>query len=78
MKAQTAEAICQRIHQQLRDRALPHEASEASDFVTLSMGLCYQADANQAPLEKLIEAADQCLYQSKEAGRNRVTVSEWQ
>ena len=74
VQAQTAEAVCQRIHEQLRKRAIPHAASEASEYITLSMGLCHQASPNIAPLEKLIEYADECLYQSKEAGRNRATI----
>ncbi len=73
VEARTATDICQRIHRQLRNRAIPHAASEASEYVTLSMGLCHQGQAGAAALDKLIEYADECLYQSKEAGRNRVT-----
>lgn len=73
VQGKTAEEACLRIHEQLKKRAIPHAASEASEYVTLSMGLCYQEQAGAATLDKLIEHADECLYQSKEAGRNRVT-----
>lgn len=71
--AQTAEAVCQRIREQLRAKAIPSAASAAAAYVTLSIGLCHQASAKSASLEKLIECADECLYQSKEAGKNCVT-----
>lgn len=74
VQGKIAEDVCLRIHEQLRKRAIPHAASEVSEYVTLSMGLCYQEQAGAAALDKLIEYADECLYQSKEAGRNRVTV----
>lgn len=74
IKKKTAEEICQLIHNKLREKALPHSASEVSEYVTMSMGLVYQKEKNGLPLEKLIGNADECLYQSKEAGRNRVTV----
>ncbi|MGN0311810.1 MAG: diguanylate cyclase [Lachnospiraceae bacterium] len=73
---QTAEEICKRIQEKLRVRAIPHMASEVSECVTLSIGLCYQTQSRCASLEKMIEYADECLYQSKKAGRNRVTVKE--
>lgn len=69
----TAEEICKRIQNKLQKEAIPHTASEVSEYVTLSMGLCYQSGDNMAGLEKLIEYADESLYQSKESGRNRVT-----
>ncbi len=74
---EAALSVCQRIHQQLEDLSLPHAASKVADHVTISVGLCYQRDEGAATLSKLIQLADQCLYQSKEAGRNRTTAIEW-
>lgn len=76
VKRKTAEEICQRIYTKLEEKALPHEASKVSEHVTMSMGLCYQKDKNDMLLEKLIGKADEALYRSKEAGRNRLTVCE--
>lgn len=74
VKKETAEEICQGIHTGLKEKAIPHAASEVSEHVTMSMGLVVQKEKNVLSLEKLIGIADECLYQSKEAGRNRLTV----
>lgn len=71
--AKTAEEVCQRIRRGLQKEAIPHAASEVSEYVTLSMGLCCQNSAGMAGLEQLIAYADESLYQSKESGRDRVT-----
>ncbi len=71
---QTAENVCGRIHSQLERQKLEHSASEVSDRVTVSVGLCHQVQAGTADLEQMIEAADQCLYESKKEGRNRTTI----
>lgn len=76
VQLQTAEEICHQIQENLKKRAIPHAASEVSEYVTLSMGLCYQSLSRSTSLEKLIEYADECLYQSKEAGKNCVTIKE--
>ena len=76
IKKNAAEEICQKIHTNLKEKAIPHIASEVSEHVTMSMGLVVQKEKNGMPLEKLIGSADECLYQSKEAGRNRLTVKE--
>lgn len=76
VKAHIAESVCDRIHKEMASLGLPHEGSDAADHVTFSMGLCYQEKANSKPMEQLIDTADQCLYRSKEAGRNRTTVQE--
>lgn len=76
VKRNSAEEICQRIHTNLKEKAFPHSASEVSEYVTMSMGLMFQKEKNKFPLEKLIGIADECLYQSKEDGRNRLTAKE--
>lgn len=45
------------------------------DRVTLSIGVATFPEHASTP-EDLLRAADQCLYRSKSAGRNRVTVAE--
>ncbi|MBQ4346841.1 MAG: diguanylate cyclase, partial [Firmicutes bacterium] len=68
-----AKEACSRIKKSLEELALPHCASDTAEYVTLSMGLCYQQKENSASLSELIKAADECLYESKQNGRNRYT-----
>ena len=69
----TAETICHQIQEMLRKLAIPHSASKTSEYVTLSMGLCYQTLPKIASFEQMIKYTDECLYQSKKAGRNYIT-----
>lgn len=62
-------SVCKRIQQNLLEAAIPHAASSASHFVTLSMGAA-TLHAGQT-LDELIVAADQQLYRAKNNGRNR-------
>ena len=67
-----AEAVAQRIQDEVRKLAVPHEASPTAAIVTVSMGLA----TAMPPLERqdanaLIRSADANLYQAKQAGRNR-------
>lgn len=73
VQLRTAETICHQIQEMLRKLAIPHSASKTSEYVTLSMGLCYQTLPKIASLEQMIKYADECLYQSKKAGRNYIT-----
>jgi len=43
-----------------------------SIHVTVSVGVCELKDRSGVTIAKLVKTADQCLYQSKEAGRNHV------
>jgi len=69
-----AEYIGNKIHGMMDDLNIPHAASEAADHVTMSLGICtvLLGHVNPSPIQ-LVEAADQLLYQSKVAGRNRFT-----
>ncbi len=68
-EVQGAREVAERIHEKLRDKALPHAYSEVSGQVTLSLGVV-SLDAVM-DLEDFLKRADENLYAAKHAGRNR-------
>jgi len=65
-----AVAIAQRIQAQARSLSIPHQASDISDIVTVSMGICTTIPAGESP-EALVKQADVALYRAKQQGRDR-------
>jgi len=55
--------------------AIPHSDSPLG-HVTVSIGAATATTGSGAPVEALLRRADQALYASKQAGRNRVTLAE--
>jgi diguanylate cyclase (GGDEF)-like protein len=71
--ADIASKVCQRLLTRLRTTY--HMLPEAKILVTVSLGLATHTGA--APFgdaNALIEAADQCVYAAKRAGRDRLVV----
>ncbi|GAB3489321.1 hypothetical protein GCM10027399_05140 [Curvibacter fontanus] len=65
-----AHQIAEAARQAVVDLAIPHERSAASAHVSISAGLAL-LNLKMDP-DELLYAADQCLYQAKGQGRNRV------
>jgi diguanylate cyclase (GGDEF)-like protein len=51
---------------------MPHAASNAGPFVTVSIGLAQLEFGRTLHFEALFDEADQALYRAKAEGRNRV------
>ena len=66
--------VAERVQENLAKEAILHQASPVSENVTISMGVVTLIPDFKRSPQTLVEAADKALYQSKEAGRNRITV----
>ncbi len=64
--------VARRMMASIHQLNIPHSKSEASDRVTLSIGMACVVPDRHMKLEKLIETADQALYSAKQSGRNRI------
>ncbi|MEH2042885.1 PleD family two-component system response regulator [Nostoc sp.] len=62
-----ADEICHTV----RAIAIPHQNSQVSSHVTISVGFTTEIPQPDSDLEEMIAAADQALYKAKAAGRDR-------
>lgn len=70
----TVESIAERIRMNVEGTHIPHKASECSDCVTLSVGGLFISEPSVISLSDAIKKVDKALYNSKQNGRNMVTV----
>ncbi|MGE5320692.1 MAG: diguanylate cyclase [Hyphomicrobiaceae bacterium] len=69
---QAALALAERLRAAIAEMRIPRDTGQTA--ITASFGVA-QKSPYHATLDALIVSADECLYQSKEGGRNRVTGS---
>ncbi|MBN3924063.1 PleD family two-component system response regulator [Nostoc sp. NMS4] len=62
-----ADKICHAV----RALAIPHQKSQVSSYVTISVGFTTEIPQPDYDLEEMIAAADRALYEAKAAGRDR-------
>jgi diguanylate cyclase (GGDEF)-like protein len=70
---EAARGIAERMCAGVRELNIPHACSSAAAFLTISVGCATADPPGEGMPQRLMEAADRALYQSKAAGRNRVT-----
>jgi diguanylate cyclase (GGDEF)-like protein len=71
-----AQHVAERICQAVRSLAIPHAGSVAAKQVTISVGGASIQPTHEGEPQVLIRKADECLYQAKGEGRNRVVVAK--
>lgn len=71
-----AENVAEVFRNAIEELNIAHEYSKTADHVTISIGVTTMMPdhENNTPID-LIEGADKMLYESKENGRNQVTIS---
>ena len=68
-----AESVAGRLHAVVGELRLPHEASDVSNLVTVSVGVVMASGDGLPEPDELIRRADAALYDAKRAGRNRTS-----
>jgi diguanylate cyclase (GGDEF)-like protein len=71
--ASGALGAARRIMARVNDLALPHPASTVSPQVTVSIGYATATVDRVSDPQRLIEEADQALYEAKRKGRNQIS-----
>lgn len=69
-------SVAERLRADLQTLQLPHAASEVAPHLTLSVGAVSTPGRPGVPPQRLLQAADQQLYQAKRAGRHRACGGE--
>ncbi|MNY70343.1 diguanylate cyclase [compost metagenome] len=67
-------AMAEKIRRAIEELAIPHGTSDHG-VVTASLGVA-SAVPVQTAIEKLLQRADEALYEAKHRGRNMVVISE--
>lgn len=62
--------IAERCRESVRELAIPHEKSETSPYVTISVGYVVLSPESLPPKENPIHKADLALYKAKKTGKN--------
>ncbi len=67
-----AASLAEEMRQAVENLEIAHAQGASGGRVTVSLGVAAWTPAGGDQLEPLVKAADQALYQAKQAGRNRV------
>lgn len=70
-----AKALAERIRKSVEKLAIPHSASDISEYVTASIGVVTVDTIDFATPEQVVTLADEALYRAKNGGRNRIEVA---
>jgi len=68
--------VAEKILEEVTQLKIPHEKSGISPWLTISIGISWSRPAPGKESRALIDAADKCLYQAKDTGRNRIVLRQ--
>ncbi|MEG4344492.1 diguanylate cyclase [Microcoleus sp. A003_D6] len=68
-------AVADSMRQAIRDLAIPHEQSDVSAIVTVSMGIATVIPTAETSPDALVALADRALYDAKRQGRDRCIIA---
>jgi diguanylate cyclase (GGDEF)-like protein len=71
-----ASFVAEMIRRNIEGLQIPHRYSQASPFITISLGVYSNIPNNSSSIENYIAKADAALYDAKSLGRNRVCKSK--
>lgn len=77
LDAEGAERVANDIRLQIHALNIPHQASQVSPYITVSIGVASARCTPQAASDRWIAEADRQLYVSKQAGRDRISVTQF-
>ncbi|MGF7185863.1 diguanylate cyclase (GGDEF)-like protein [Desulfitispora alkaliphila] len=69
----SANEIAEELRKKVMALQIPHESSQVSDVVTVSLGVATMVPQKGQQPDVLVKKADQALYNAKKSGRNRVS-----
>jgi diguanylate cyclase (GGDEF)-like protein len=74
--AEGAMHVAETIRDRIKQLKIPHERSEISKFVTISLGIASLIPSSEDSPNELIAKADNALYEAKQQGRDRTVISD--
>ncbi|MDX8397443.1 MAG: diguanylate cyclase [Mariprofundaceae bacterium] len=72
MHLEGVEKVAGQLRSGIEQLGLPHEASDAGELLTISLGTASCFPSQESSAKALLKSADEALYEAKDAGRNRV------
>jgi len=70
-----AEIVAERVRQSIEKLTIPHETSETSPHVTISLGVTSVYSETIDSPDDIVRLADDALYKAKNEGRNRICIA---
>lgn len=68
--SEDARVIAERLRSSVEALAIPHDQSDVSEYVTISVGLSTLFPPGDGPVQQVLSQADRALYLAKRQGRN--------